>query len=332
MAASCWILAAMISNVTPPNVAPPLRVFTAVLASGAAAATHVSMLGMLRYYGRTGLAGWAAGTGAGGLFCAVFPYVLTVWTRSGLRDALDFSYLLIAATLLAFFVVLPSAPMNFPLTKSVGDKEDLEENVEAMSLLAQESIRELSLQLNAAKRVELIRRVLEPFIIPLVIVFAAQAVIYPGIARALPKTEAFNTFFAFSTAYGVIFQLGNFAARCFVPLFRVRGTSVLFTILGALTAFTVLNASFIIFSSFILVGLVVLCGGLLTGALYTVVVGRAVMDKAVESGVEKEFCLQVVGTGETVGVIVGGLVATMLEGQICQLAYGGTSRWCNFSR
>lgn len=329
---SCWILAALIASVTPPNVAPPLRILTTVLASAAAAATDVTALGMLRYYGRMGLGGWAAGTGAGGVYVVVMPFVFTVWRGEVVRDSLDFVYCLTAMVLLAVFLILPRVPMNFPITKQISAKGDLEESPEVMRLVARESIRELSLQLNGAKRVELVRRMVQPYMVPLMVTMMARAIIFPGIARALPKSPAFQTFFAFSTSYGLVFQMGNFVGRSLAPLFRVRSTTLLFTVLSAATAAMLVNAAFTLSSSVILVGLVALCGGIMSGALYTIIVGRVVGDKAVESGVEKEFCLQVVGAGETSGLVVGGVLAAVLEGGICRVGSGDGGRWCSSTR
>jgi battenin len=233
--------------------------------------------------------------------------------------------------MLALLLVLPRAPMNFPLTK-VSAKGDLEESPEAMRLAAKESIRELCLQLNTARRLELVRKMVGPFMLPLMVAMMARAVLYPGIARALPQTPAFQTFFAFSTSYGLVFQLGNFVGRTFSPLLRVRSTGVLFSMLGAATAAVVLNAVFILSPSVLGAGLVVLCGGVLSGALYTVVYGRVVGDKTAKSAVEKEFCLQVVGAGETGGLGVGGVLAAVLEEAICRVEVADGGRWCSSTR
>lgn len=333
-AGACWILVAVVTNVTPPNVAPPLRIFTTVLAASAAAAMEVSFLGMTRYYGKAGLAGWGAGVGAGALFCAVLPFVLTVWMEAFLRTFIDFIYVLTGAMLVGFFVILPGAPVNYPDTQRKRGKDDIEDGPEGASFLIFDPLEELTRLLSTENRVALIKAVVRPYMVPLFIAFATQTLIFPGISRALPVSPAFETFFSYFTTYGFAFHLGGFVSRTLTPLFRARSTQVPFTILGLAVAVVLINADFSLFSSPVPIGLLAFCAGLIGGAIYMIVMGNVLEDKTSEPGINQEFCLQVVGVGETTGTMVGGLLGTILEAAFCKwdIGAGATHRWCQTSR
>ncbi|KAH7126341.1 batten's disease protein Cln3 [Dactylonectria estremocensis] len=329
-AGACWILVAVVASVTPPNVAPPLRILTSVLASSAAAAMEVSFLGMTRYYGRTGLAGWGAGVGAGALVCAVLPYLLTVWMDAFLRSFIDFIYVLTGAMLMGFFVVLPGAPVNYPHVQRTRAKDDIEDGPEDASLLLSDPLEELTRLLSPKNRRDLIEGAVRPFMVPLFIAFATQAVVFPGVSRAMLVSPAFDTFFAYFTTYGFAFQLGNFISRTLTPLLRPRSTRVPFVILWLATAAVLLNAVVSLFSSSALIGLLAFCAGLMGGAIYMMVMDKVLEGKASEPGINQELCLQVVGAGETAGLVVGGLFGAVLEASLCQwdIAAGTTGRWC----
>ncbi|KAH7161229.1 batten's disease protein Cln3 [Dactylonectria macrodidyma] len=329
-AGACWILTAVVAGVTPPNVAPPLRIFTSVLASSASAAMEVSFLGMTRYYGRPGLAGWGAGVGAGAVVCAVLPYLLTVWMDAFLRSFIDFVYVLTGAMLMGFFVVLPGAPVNYPHGQQRRAKDDIEDGPEGASLLLLHPLEELTRLLSTKNRTDLFKGAVRPFMVPLFVAFATQAVVFPGVSRALPVSSAFDTFFAYFTTYGFAFQLGSFISRTLTPLLRTRSTRVPFTILWFAAAAVLLNAVFSLFSSTVLVGLLAFCAGMMGGTIYMMVMDKVLEEKALEPGINQEFCLQVVGAGETAGLVVGGLFGAILEASLCQwdIAAGNAHRWC----
>ncbi|KAI3574250.1 batten's disease protein Cln3 [Fusarium oxysporum f. sp. albedinis] len=322
-----WIIVAIVTNVTPPNIAPPLRILTSVLGSTSAAAMEVSFLGMLRYYGRVGLAGWGAGVGAGAVFCAILPFVLTVWLESFLRDFIDCIYALTGAMLVAFFVILPGAPVNYPHAQQEASKVDVEDAF----LLAQDPVEQLSRMLSTRNRLNLTKAMIRPFMMPLFGAFAIQALAYPGISRALPLPTSYTSFFSYFTTYGLVFQLGNFISRTHTLLLRPTSTKAAFTVIGASTFILLANSIFLIFSTEVFVGLLAFGAGLGGGAVYMAILDRVLQDKSFESGINLEFGLQVVGAGETAGVIIGGLLGVMLESLMCGGTFTTTKRWCHTS-
>ncbi|KAG4293740.1 hypothetical protein FPRO06_00325 [Fusarium proliferatum] len=297
-----WIIVAIVTNVTPPNIAPPLRIMTSVLASISAAAMEISFVGMLRYYGRVGLAGWGAGVGAGAVFCAILPFVLTVWLESFLRDFIDCIYALTGAMLVAFFVILPGAPVNYPHAQQEASKVDVED----ASLLFQDPVEQLSRMLSTRNRLNLTKALIRPFMWPLFGVFAVQALAYPGIARALPLPTSYTSFFSYFTTYSLAFQLGNLISRTHTLLLRPTSTKAALAIIGASTFILLANSIFLVFSAEVLVGSLAFGAGLGGGAVYMTIFDRVLQDKSFESGINLEFGLQIVGVGETAGVIVEG--------------------------
>ncbi|KAM0222858.1 hypothetical protein ACHAPA_001388 [Fusarium lateritium] len=325
-----WIIVAVITKVTPPNIAPPVRILTSALASVSAAAMEVSFLGMLRYYGRVGLTGWGAGVGAGAVFCAVLPFVLTVWLESFLRDFIDCIYALTGAMLVAFFVILPGAPVNYPHARQEPSKMDVD--VEDASTLLQNPVQQLSRILSLRNRIHLTKSMIRPFMMPLFGTFAIQALAYPGISRALPLPELSTSFFSYFTTYGLAFQLGNFISRTHTLLFRPTSTRGGLLILGAATFILLANSIFLVFSMQVFVGLLAFGAGLGGGAVYMTLFNRVLEEKTLEPGINLEFSLQVLGVGETAGVVAGGFLGTMLESMMCGGTFTTTQRWCHTSQ
>ncbi|KAF7550158.1 hypothetical protein G7046_g8113 [Stylonectria norvegica] len=305
--ASFWILGAVITPATP---SPSLRILTSLIASASAAATDVSLLGMMRYYGRLGLAGWGAGTGAGAVVCAALPFVLTVWKDAFLGISVHCVYCLTGAMLVASFAVLPRAPMNYPETWQGDDKGALEDSEQGVALLMPDYLEELNRQLSSSTRMKLVGKMLRPFMLPLFVAFAAQAIVLPGITRALPISPSFETFFAFATSSGLAFQLGSFISRTTVLVFRPRNIARPLVLLLATTAMLLL-AAYSPVSSSMLVGVIAFCAGLMGGAVYMTVFATIVEEKTSELGTTKEFCLQVTGEGETAGLFVASTAIMM---------------------
>ncbi|KAM0342703.1 hypothetical protein ACHAPU_009314 [Fusarium lateritium] len=290
----------------------------------------VSFLGMMRYYGRVGLAGWGAGVGAAAVFCAVLPFVLTVWLESFLRDFIDCIYALTGAMLVAFFVILPGAPVNYPHARQELFK--VGQDVEDASTLLQEPVQQLSRMLSTRNRTHLTKSMVRPFMLPLFGAFALQALAYPGISRALPLPESSASFFSYLTTYGLAFQLGNFISKTHTLLFRPVDVKAAFAILGTATLVLLANSILLVFSAQTLMGLLAFGAGLGGGAVYMIIFDGVLEEKTLENGINLEFGLQVAGLGETAGVVVGGLLGTMLESMMCEGKFTTTKRWCHTSQ
>lgn len=59
---------------------------------------------------------------------------------------------------------------------------------------------------------------------------------------------------------------------------------------------------------------------------------KVLHEKTFTSDVDLEFSLQVVGAGETAGVIAGGILGTILESLMCTGTFRTTQRWCHTSQ
>lgn len=327
---AAWLVAAAIAKVTPPNVAPPLRIITSVIVSVTSTAIEVSLLGMTRYYGKLGLAGWGAGVGAGAAICAVLPFVVTVWMGWFLRDFIDWILPLTGAMLVVFFGILPSAPLNYPEARSDRLKADIEDGQDA-SLVAQDHLGELSRMLSDKNRMQMSESMIRPYMAPLFFAFAVQALVFPGIARALPISSSFLTFVSYFTNYGFAFHFGSFIGRSLTPLVRPQNTKIAFTGLIVITGVVLLNAVLALFSSHVVLGCLAFCAGAAGGVVYMIVMERVHEDKSFGAEINLEFSMQAVGVGETAGVMFGGLMGVFLETVLCVLPTDA-NRWCQVAR
>jgi battenin len=95
----------------------------------------------------------------------------------------------------------------------------------------------------------------------------------------------------------------------------------------SLTGATLVNATLSLSSSYVLVSLLALCADLVSGAIYMIVLGRVLEERSLVPGINQQFCLQVLGAGETAETIFGGLLGTMLEASKCGWQ-AGTARRC----
>lgn len=330
--ACCWVMMAVATDMTPPNVVPPMRVFTSCLASVVAAATEMSLLGMMPVHGQAGLAGWGAGTGAGGLACAVLPFALTVWMGKFLRSSIVCIYALAATVLFAYFAIMPQRQHT---GRQIQDESDLESDIEGSTKLLNETpqqqqhvpARPLTFEEATNHACSLVR----PYMLPLFLAFAAGFFIFPGISRALPVLPGFQTFFGFATSYGSIFQMGNLVSRSMMLLLRPRSATAPLVSLGLVAVIAVLSATAFPPNSFVLLGATAFYAGLMGGAAYMSVFAMA-LDKETSDVRTAEFDMQAIGAGETAGTICGSLVAEGVLGMLCSTKLHNSQRWCQVSR
>ncbi|KAH0421242.1 hypothetical protein CcaCcLH18_13545 [Colletotrichum camelliae] len=107
--AATWLIVKLVVSDTPPNVLPPVRIFTTILAAVSSAATEICCLDLIQQHGRIGLIGWAVGTSLGHMVNATWPLVLTSYAGMTLREGTGYMYHLVAIIFLAHFIVLPQS-------------------------------------------------------------------------------------------------------------------------------------------------------------------------------------------------------------------------------
>lgn len=333
-----WTIATFVSSVTPPNVEPPVRVGLVFVACSLASATDVSTLGLLRYYGKLGLVGWGFGTGVGGIICAVMAYVVTVGVGGFLRDSITYAYYLNAMILLAYYVGLPGKPSGSPARADAMARnrvdlslEDAEEPSGTL-LVKEPQPRATRFVQRVEQNVKLASSLTGTYMLPLFFAFVGQAIVFPGIMRALGTSPAFDSFLSYSAVYGLAFQLGNLVSRSSILFVRYQKARPLLIRLGIVAAVIVINASFLIVSLPFAVFALAFLVGLIGGAVYINTFAAALEDPALELDADREFSLGVLGSGESAGTLVGALFGTLLGSLACGMELGAGQRWCHATK
>ncbi|EFQ31759.1 hypothetical protein CGRA01v4_04790 [Colletotrichum graminicola] len=328
--AACWLLAKRIADDTPPNVMPPVRIFTTVLASVASATTEVFCLGMVGRAGAPALVGWGFGTGAGLLQNAVWPFLLTYGAGKVLRSATGYIYHLVAMFLVSYFVLLPQS-----LTKR-GKSNDDERGKNRDDASAEEGRSFLGRHENTPPqsnsqwgmigKLRTLRGLARSDIFPLVVASASLSLLQYGLARPLDGS-AFETFSHFFATYGVVMHLGTLLGRSSITFLPVRSLRLQVVALGVWTAVALFNAVFLIstYIAFLSAFLVGFAGG----SLYVNVLAR--VRKEHEDQADRELSLGLVTAGETGGMVIGGVVGAFLETTMCG-SLVSSRRWCHRSR
>ena len=325
--ALCWCIATFIIDVSPPNVPSWIRVSGVVLASFASATGEVFWLGQLSLDGKAGLAGWVVGDGLGGCVCAMVPYLVTMLMGRPLRDGLACAWYLAPLVLASQYIILPQSPKDIAQPSSNGkasarfDVESSGKPFDSTTSATGRGVRSIRLQ-----------TLLRPFIAPLFMAFAAQSFAVPGISRATAIQPRFETYGRFLAAYSGIFHLGSLTARSAIflgrPALKRHAMVVLTIALGFLSATVLLPAATMPILCFPAVWFL---GGAV-GALYVRVYDSAAEVQTHQSVEDREFKLQIIGVGQSLGLAVGGWAGAVIEASLCGPSSTGGERWCSTTR
>ncbi|KAL7793649.1 Batten's disease protein Cln3 [Trichoderma ceciliae] len=327
---SCWTLATIATNAAPPNVIAPIRILIAILASASAAAAEVFFLSHLSQYGKTALAGWGAGTAAGGALRVVLPTLLTIHMGIVLRGSIGYAFYLLLAMAAAYLLVLPSPLCHKP--EILATEDELESVIEGQnsSLLPAETS---SLAIGFWERIHrnmqlTSSKLLRLCINPLLLITSVQVLVSSGTSRAGSMLSVFSRYSAFSTTYGLAFQLGNLIARSTALLFRTRRPRLTFALMVFCSIAAMLNTALILSSNAYFVFGIIFAIGWLSGMMYMNIF-VVVMDYLSRNPeVDAEFALGSIGIGETAGILIGSLAGVAFESQLCGLVNRG-GRWCS---
>ncbi|KAK1658823.1 batten's disease protein Cln3 [Colletotrichum godetiae] len=324
LVAVVWVILKRIADDTPPNVPPPIRIATTIIASAASAAMEVSCLGTLGQAGLPGLAGWGFGTGAGSLENAAWPFLLTYGAGKLLRSATTYIYYAVALLLVAHFVVLPPRFSKRCTKNDARGKQH--ENViveEGQSFLWHDRSAGLN---HERSRFESLRNLIRSEISPLFIASAAMSLPQYGLARPL-EGSAFETFAHFYTTYGMALHLGVWIGRSSLKILPVRNLRLHMTTLFVWVALSFFNAMFLVSThlAFFMVFLI----GLAAGSVYVNVLARLVGEGRETAA--REVGVGFVTAGDAGGLLVGGVVGSLLEMTMCRSLVDG-KRWCNRAR
>ncbi|KAL7921041.1 Batten's disease protein Cln3 [Trichoderma austrokoningii] len=331
LVANCWILATIVTNAAPPNVVAPIRTLIAILASASTATGRVFFSSQLSIYGKTALAGWGTGIAAGSVVRDILPTVLTIYANMVLRYCVGYAYCLLLAIVAAYFLILPSPPMQYELENSAA-KGKFTSGIEdqKLSLLPGElSSANMSFWARFYRNMHLLgNKLFRLCINPLLLVTAVQILVSPGTTRASIMLPIFSRYSAFSTAHGLTFQLGNLLARSTALLFRTRRPKLIFALLVFCTTATILNTAFLLTANAYFLFSSLFAIGWLGGMMYMNIFGAAMDYLGRNPETDAEFTLGSIGIGETAGTLIGSLAGVTFDTQLCGLAKRN-GRWCS---
>ncbi|KAL0930527.1 uncharacterized protein CTRU02_214602 [Colletotrichum truncatum] len=321
--AGSWILVKTVVSATPPNVLPSVRVLMTILAACSSAATELCVLDLVRSYGRLGLIAWAVGTSLGQLANAMWPILLTSSKGMTLREGTGYMYNMVFTILLAYFVVLPRSflatgrrevDLGKRETTNYYDTELMGDNSTAPEKAARKLVRDRTLL--SAVTVQYLPTVL--------IASAAQAMVFPGMALALDGSS-FSTLLSWTSGLAFALSLGNLLARLLTISLRLGNHRVVLILLAWMVALLLADSIFFLGSSW-----VVLCvafgSGLLGGAVYVEVFDGVL--KAVSDHPDCLLNLGIISSGDTAGILLGGLIGLLWEAAICSVTVD-TGRFCH---
>lgn len=305
-----------------------------MLAAASAGAGEVSFLAQTRYYGRWGLAGWGVGTGISGVVVAVMPHVLTSGMGLFLRSAVNFVYFLVCVMLAAYFLVLP--PVQLPRIGTRMRLADPSMDEEDGILLTPDGhvLKATDILRSKAKRsLSLAQPLLIKFIIPMFIAFTLQSFIYPASIRLQPMSMPPGTFTQFKAAFGAAFQMGSLVSRSSLLFFRWKQLHPLFLLLGVSSGFQLINLLCFVASSPFSVFLLASSVGVGGGAIYMTVYAAALdYTDAGTSLSDSDFCVGLISSSETGGMMLGSLLGAFMEIAYCGSDVGSRGRWCMSTR
>lgn len=305
-----------------------------MLASSSAAAAEVSFLAQMRYYGRWGLAGWGIGTGIGGVAVALMPYVVSSGMGMFLRSSVDFVYFLVGVMLAAYFIVLPPVPLPRVGLKSRHPRS-IHAEEESIPLTTEGDVpRPAGMLGSRAKRsLVLVKPLLLKFIAPMAVAFTLQSFVFPASVRLQPMSTSTWTFSQFKAAFGAAFQVGSLISRSSILMFRWKRLHPLFLLLGACSTLQLMNVVVLMASNTFSLLLLAASAGVGGGAIYMTIMAATLdyVDNA-SSPADGDFCIGMVSSGETVGLISGSLVGAFMEMGYCGSEVGAQGRWCLSTR
>ncbi|CAZ82591.1 unnamed protein product [Tuber melanosporum] len=325
----------------------PVRLFGVVLASVSSGLGELSFLSMTHYYGAFAVPFWSSGTGGAGLIGAGLYVFATSWIGFSVGGSLMVFGLLPTIMLIAFFGILPLAPLRGgngyePLRD--GDEiidPDLEGDGATSGLLASSGCpasghtfpavnvsysageKTFAGQVDVAWRgfranFRRTRRLFLPYMLPLLLVYIAEYTINLGVAPTLLFPLASMPFKNYRDAYpmyNTIYQTGVFISRSSTPFFRVHGLYLPALLQVANLVLLVLHSQYNFLPSIWIVFIVVFWEGLLGGLVYVNTFAE-ITDNTPED--EREFSLGATTVSDSGGICVAGFISLWLEMYLCR--------------
>ncbi|KAM0352367.1 hypothetical protein ACHAPU_002032 [Fusarium lateritium] len=330
---------------TPATQSVAIKLVGVVLASISAGGGELSFLGLTHFYGPMSLAGWGSGTGAAGLVGAGLYVMFTDWWGLSVRSSLLISACFPAIMFISFFVILPLGPLRDGTVKkdydAIPDLEDedvdhLDRGTASSALLAPGpsvaataySAHTTTETLTVRDRLNKVKVLFIPYMVPLLLVYVAEYTINQGVAPTLlfPLDESpFDEFRAFYPFYGFLYQLGVFISRSSTPFLRIRHLYLPSVLQVANLVLLTFHAMYFFLPSVYIVFIIVFWEGLLGGAVYVNCFAEIMENVPAE---DREFSLGATTVSDSGGISIAGLISIVMETKLCNYQVAHGRDWC----
>ncbi|WZH43956.1 batten's disease protein Cln3 [Fusarium acuminatum] len=309
---------------TPGTQTVAIKLVGVVLASISAGGGELSFLGLTHFYGPMSLAGWGSGTGAAGLVGAGLYVMFTDWWGLSVRSSL-----LISAdgTTRKDYDAIPDLEDE--------DVDHMDQGTASSALLAPgPSVAATAYSahntpaLTVRDRLNKVKVLFVPYMLPLLLVYVAEYTINQGVAPTLlfPLDESpFEEFRAFYPFYGFLYQLGVFISRSSTPFLRIHHLYLPSMLQVANLFLLTFHAVYFFLPSVYIVFLVVFWEGLLGGAVYVNCFAEIMENVPAE---DREFSLGATTVSDSGGISIAGLISIVMETKLCNYQVAHGRDWC----
>lgn len=323
----------------------PMKLVGIVLASFSSGIGEVSFLQLTHFYNSNAVHAWSSGTGAAGLVGSFLYMAMTSWAQFSARTALIFFSFMPFFIIALYVYVLPDPQHGYHSvsqqnTSSLSGSSHLD-NHQGPEESDQEATRLGSEPSDSSQhyssfggspprsKIDKLKELLIPFILPLMSVYTAEYVINQGISPTLlfPLLEMpmFRNYRDAYVMYGTLYQVGVFISRSSGTVVRIRSIWLLATLQIVNLLLAILQSLFVINPSIYINFLFMLFEGLLGGSAY-VNTYMSVMEAVPHS--EREFAMGAVTMSDSSGIVVAAFISMWLEHQLCGYQVRHDRPWC----
>ncbi|KAK2627594.1 hypothetical protein QTJ16_003560 [Diplocarpon rosae] len=329
-----------------------VKLFGVGMASFSSGAGELSLLGLTHYYGPFSLAAWGSGTGGAGLVGAGLYVLLTNTMGLSVRNSLLACAFLPFIMPLAFFLILPQAPLRRTSSKdytpiphiSIDDEDatslptasaadallspSLPTVSEAYTTHSRSDSPPTNTSSSITQNLSRTSRLFFPYMLPLLLVYIAEYTINQGVSPTLlfplPSTP-FTSYRSFYPLYAFLYQLGVFISRSSTPFFRLHNLYLPSLLQVLNLALLILHSVYFFLPSVYIIFLVVFWEGLLGGAVYVNTFAEIMDNVPIR---EREFSLGATSVSDSAGICIASLIGMVIEGRLCGINVERGRPWC----
>lgn len=303
-----------------------LKILGIVMASLSSGIGEVTFLQLTHYFDNSAVHAWSSGTGAAGLVGSFVFMAMTSWLAISTPVTLRLFSLAPSCHALLYWYILPR-PETYQSRDDVYAHHQLPRSDDRDT-----SATSFASPLPRRPKLERIRELLLPFVLPLMTVYFAEYVINQGVSPTLlfdlidmPMFRHYRDAYVF---YGVLYQIGVFISRSSGSWIRIRHLWLIAILQLVNLGMAILQSLFLFNSNIYVSFAFMMYEGLLGGAAYVNTFMQ--VSEAVPKG-EREFAMGTVTMSDSAGVAMAALVSMWLETSLCHFQVDHGRPWCELT-